>query len=174
MAGIECDIRPDGTLDLPEDCLAELDIVTASVHSAFDQTEREMTDRVIRAVESSAIDVIEHPTERLLLRHEPYRLNIEALVDSAAKHSVALEINAQIHRLALNDTHAKLARARDVKLVVSTDAHSPDSFDLLDWGVLVARRAWLEPNDVLNTYSVDRRRATLKQTTPIHSSRDGR
>ena len=174
LAGIECDIRPDGTLDLSEDCLAELDIVIASVHSAFNQTEREMTDRVIRAVESPVVDVIGHPTGRLLLRREPYRLDVEALVEAAAKYGVALEINSQIHRLDLNDTHAKLARDRGVKLVVSTDAHSPDSFGLLDWGILVARRAWLEPNDVLNTYPVDRLRATLRRTTPNHSSRDRR
>ena len=174
LAGIECDIRPDGTLDLSEDCLAELDIVVASVHSAFGQTEREMTDRVLRAVESPVVDVIGHPTGRLLLRREPYRLNVEELVESAARHGVALEINSQIHRLDLNDTHAKLARDRGVKLVVSTDAHSPDSFGLLDWGVLVARRAWLEPSDVLNTYPVDRLRAALRRTTPGHASRDDR
>ena len=172
LAGIECDIRPDGTLDLSEDCLAQLDIVIASVHSAFNQTEREMTDRVLRAVESPVVDVIGHPTGRLLLRREPYRLNIEALIESAAQHGVALEINSQIHRLDLNDTHAKLARDRGVKLVVSTDAHSPDSFALLDWGVLVARRAWLEPSDVLNTYPVDELRAALRRTASGHLSQD--
>ena len=164
LAGIECDILSDGRLDLSEDCLAELDIVIASVHSAFGQGEREMTDRVLRAVESPVVDVIGHPTGRLLLRREPYRLNIEELIESAAHHGVALEINSQIHRLDLNDTHAKLARDRGVQLVVSTDAHTPDSFGLLDWGVLVARRAWLEPSDVLNTYPVNELRAALRRT----------
>ena len=168
LAGIECDIRADGTLDLPEDCLAQLDIVIASVHSAFGQGEREMTDRVLRAVESPVVDVIGHPTGRLLLRREPYRLNVEELIESAACNGVALEINSQIHRLDLNDAHAKLARDRGVKLVVSTDAHSPDSFSLLDWGVLVARRAWLEPSDVLNTRSVEEFRAALRRTTSVH------
>jgi DNA polymerase (family 10) len=165
LAGIECDIRPDGTLDLSEDCLAQLDIVIASVHSAFGQEEREMTDRVLRAVESPVVDIIGHPTGRLLLRREPYRLNIEELIESAAQHNVALEINSQIHRLDLNDVHAKLARDRGVKLVVSTDAHTSDSFGLLDWGVLVARRAWLEPSNVLNTYLIDDLRAALRRTT---------
>ena len=174
LAGIECDIRPDGTLDLSEDCLAQLDIVIASVHSAFGQGERDMTDRVLRAVESPVVDVIGHPTGRLLLRREPYRLYIEELIESAAQHGVALEINSQIRRLDLNDAHAKLARDRGVKLVVSTDAHTPDSFGLLDWGVLVARRAWLEPNDVLNTYPVDELRAALRRTAFGRPSRECR
>ena len=174
LAGIECDIRPDGTLDLSEDCLAQLDIVIASVHSAFGQGERDMTDRVLRAVESPVVDVIGHPTGRLLLRREPYRLNIEELIESAAQHGVALEINSQIRRLDLNDAHAKLARDRGVKLVVSTDAHTPDSFGLLDWGVLVARRAWLEPSDVLNTYPVDQLRAALRRTVSGRPSRECR
>jgi len=168
LAGIECDIRPNGTLDLSEDCLAQLDFVIASVHSAFGQTEREMTDRVLRALESPVVDVIAHPTGRLLLRREPYRLNIEELIEAAARHGVALEINSQIRRLDLNDAHAKLARDRGVKLVVSTDAHTPDSFSLLDWGVLVARRAWLEPDDVLNTKPIDQLRAGLRRTPSGH------
>ena len=174
LAGIECDIRPDGTLDLSEDCLAQLHIVIASVHSSFGQTERDMTDRVLRAVESPVVDVIGHPTGRLLLRREPYRLNVEELIEAAAHHGVALEINSQIHRLDLNDAHARLARDCGVKLVVSTDAHTPDSFSLLDWGVLVARRAWLEPSDVLNTYPVDELRAALRRTASGHPTRECR
>ena len=118
--------------------------------------------------------MIGHPTGRLLLRREPYRLNVEELVESAARHGVALEINSQIHRLDLSDAHAKLARDRGVKLVVSTDAHTPDSFSLLDWGVLVARRAWLEPSDVLNTSPVDTLRAALRRTASGHTSPEGR
>ena len=170
LAGIECDIRPDGTLDLSEDCLGQLDIVVASVHSAFGQSEREMTDRVLRAVESPVVDVIGHPTGRLLLRREAYRLNVEELIESAAQHGVALEINSQIHRLDLNDAHAKLARDRGVKLVVSTDSHTPESFGLLDWGVLVARRAWLEPSHVLNTRPVDELRSALRRAVSGHPS----
>ena len=166
LAGIECDIRPDGTLDLAADCLAELDIVIASVHSAFNQEENEMTERVLRAIESPVVDVVGHPTGRLLLRREPYRLDVEALIDAAADRGVALEINSQIHRLDLNDSHARLARDRGVKLVVSTDAHSPESFALLDWGILVARRAWLEPGDVLNTLPVEELRTALRRQRP--------
>ncbi len=163
LAGIECDIRADGTLDLAEDCLAELDVVIASVHSAFGQDEPQMTDRILRAIASPVVDVVGHPTGRLLLRRDPYRLDIEQVLDAAAKTGVAMEINSQVHRLDLSDSHARLARRRGVKLVISTDAHSPASFGLLRWGVIVARRAWAEPDDVLNTRPLEAFRASLRR-----------
>ena len=163
LAGIECDIRADGTLDLAEDCLAELDVVIASVHSAFGQDEPQMTDRILRAIASPVVDVVGHPTGRLLLRRDPYRVDIEQVLDAAAQTGVAMEINSQIHRLDLSDSHARLARARGVKLVISTDAHSPASFGLLRWGVIVARRAWAEPDDVLNTRPLEPFRAALRR-----------
>ena len=163
LAGIECDILSDGSLDLAEDCLAQLDIVVASVHSAFSQEASQMTDRILRVLESPNVDVVGHPTGRLLLRREPYRVDIETVVDAAARHGVALEINSQVHRLDLNDTHAKLARDRGVKLMISTDAHAPAAFGLLDWGVLVARRAWLQADDVLNTLPVEVFRSRLRR-----------
>jgi DNA polymerase (family 10) len=163
LAGIECDIRADGTLDLAEDCLAELDVVIASVHSAFGQDEPQMTDRILRAIASPVVDVVGHPTGRLLLRRDPYRVDIEQVLDAAAQTGVAMEINSQIHRLDLSDSHARLARARGVKLVISTDAHSPASFGLLRWGVIVARRAWAEPDDVLNTRPLEAFRASLRR-----------
>ena len=163
LAGIECDIRPDGQLDLAEDCLAELDIVIASVHSAFGQPEETMTARILRAMESPVVDAIGHPTGRLLLRREPYRVNVEDLIDAAARFGVALEINCQVDRLDLNDAHARLARDRGVKLIISTDSHSPASFELLRWGILVARRAWARPTDVLNTLPVEELRTRLRR-----------
>ena len=163
LAGIECDIRADGTLDLAEDCLAELDLVIASVHSAFGQDEAQMTDRILCAIESPVVDVIGHPTGRLLLRRDPYRLDIEQVLEAAAQTGVAMEINSQVHRLDLSDMHARLARARGVKLVICTDAHAPAGFDLLRWGVTVARRAWAEPNDVLNTQPLEAFRASLRR-----------
>ena len=163
FAGIECDIRADGTLDLADDCLAELDLVVASVHSAFGQGEQQMTDRLLRAIESPFVDIIGHPTGRLLLRRDPYALNLEQVLDAAARCGVAMEINSQIHRLDLSDSHARLARDRGVKLVISTDAHAPAAFELLRWGVTVARRAWLEPGDVLNTLGAEDLRASLRR-----------
>ena len=163
LAGIECDVRTDGTLDLAEDCFAELDLVIASVHSAFAQGEAQMTDRILRAIESPVVDVVGHPTGRLLLRRDPYRLDIEQVLRAAARTGVAMEINSQVHRLDLSDIHARLARARGVKLIISTDAHAPAGFDLLRWGVTVARRAWTEPDDVLNTQPLEAFRSLLRR-----------
>ena len=151
LAGIECDIRADGSLDLADDCLAALDLVVASIHSAFNQDRRQMTDRLLRAIEHPYVDVIGHPTGRLLLKREPYPVDVDAVVDAAARHGVALEINGHVDRLDLNDVHARLARDRGVRLVISSDAHSRHALGVLRWGVLVARRAWLRPEDVLNT-----------------------
>ncbi|MGC4082425.1 MAG: DNA polymerase/3'-5' exonuclease PolX [Vicinamibacterales bacterium] len=114
LAGIECDILADGSMDLADDCLAQLDIVIASVHSAFTQDRQQMTDRILRAIENPHVDVIGHPTGRLLLKRSPYALDIEAIIEAAARHGVALEINSQLDRLDLNDTQARLARDRGV------------------------------------------------------------
>ncbi|MEE2638634.1 MAG: DNA polymerase III, partial [Acidobacteriota bacterium] len=166
LAGIECDILADGTLDPSEDCLAELDLVVASVHSAFEQDEFQMTDRLLRAIESPVVDVMGHLTGRLLLRREPYRLRHDTVFDAAARLGVALEINSQTHRLDLSDIHARMARERGVKLVITTDAHAPSDFDLLHWGILVARRAWASPADVMNTQSLVELRASLRRHQP--------
>jgi DNA polymerase (family 10) len=151
LAGIECDIRADGSLDLADDCLAALDLVVASIHSAFNQDRQQMTDRLLRAIEHPHVDVIGHPTGRLILKREPYPVDLDAVVDAAARHGVALEINSHVDRLDLSDVHARLARDRGVQLVISSDAHSRHALGVLRWGVLVARRAWLRPEDVLNT-----------------------
>jgi DNA polymerase (family 10) len=163
LAGIECDIRPDGSLDLAADCLAALDLVVASVHSAFNQDRQQMTDRLLRAVEHPSVDILGHPTGRLILRREPYPFDVDAVLDAAARHGVALEINCQVDRLDLNEAHARLARDRGVRLVISSDAHSRTALGTLRWGVLVARRAWLQASDVLNTQPFDAFRASLRR-----------
>jgi DNA polymerase (family 10) len=163
LAGIECDIRPDGTMDLADDCLAQLDLVIASVHSAFNQDEAQMTDRLLRAIACPWVDVIGHPTGRLILKREPYRFDVERVFAAAAAAGVALEINSLIERLDLDDTHARLARDRGVKLIIDSDAHSPAALGVLRWGAVVARRAWLQPDDVLNTRPVDAFRAMLRR-----------
>jgi DNA polymerase (family 10) len=163
LAGIECDIRPDGVLDLADDCLAGLDLVVASVHSAFNQDRQQMTNRVLRALDNPHVDILGHPTGRLILRREPYALDVEAVIAAAAEKRVAIEINCQVDRLDLNDVHARLARDRGVRLVISSDAHSRAALATLRWGVLVARRAWLRPEDVLNTRGFDEFRASLRR-----------
>jgi DNA polymerase (family 10) len=163
LAGIECDIKPDGSLDLADDCLAALDIVVASVHSAFTQERQEMTERVLRALDNPHVDILGHPTGRMLLKRQAYAIDIEAVIDAACRHGVAVEINSQPHRLDLNDVQARLARDRGVPIVISSDAHSRHAVDFLDWGVAVARRAWLQAADVLTTRSFDDCRASLRR-----------
>jgi DNA polymerase (family X) len=163
FAGIECDILADGRLDLAHDCLAQLDLVIASVHSALNQDESEMTDRLLRAIECPWVDVIAHPTGRLLLRREGSRAQMDRIFDAAAAHGVALEINSLPDRLDLDDVYARRARERGVKIIIDSDAHSPAALGNLRWGVTVARRAWLEPADVLNTQPVGLFRASLRR-----------
>ncbi len=139
LAGIECDIRSDGSMDLADDCLAELDVVVASVHSAFNQDEAQMTERMLRAISNPFVDIIGHPTGRILLRRDPYKLDVARLIDAAAAAGVALEINSQVHRLDLSDANARAARDRGVKIVISTDAHSKSALGAMKWGVQVAR-----------------------------------
>jgi len=163
LAGIECDIKPDGAMDLADDCLAALDLVIASVHSGFNQDRTQMTDRLLRAIENPWVDIIGHPTGRRILRREPYAFDVDAVVSAAARHGVALEINCQVDRLDLSDVHARLARDRGVPIVISSDAHSSTAFGRLRWGALVAQRAWLAPADVLNTRPLDQFTAGLRR-----------
>jgi DNA polymerase (family 10) len=170
LAGIECDIRADGRMDLADDCLASLDIVIASVHSAFNQEPQQMTDRLLRALECPWVDILAHPTGRLLLKREGYRYDMERVFGAAARQGVAVEINSLVDRLDLSDTHARLARERGLKLVIDSDAHSPAALAGLRWGLVVARRAWLTPDDVLNTRPLEDLRASLRRNRGGRSS----
>jgi DNA polymerase (family 10) len=163
LAGIECDILADGRLDLADDCLAQLDIVVASIHSQFTQDQQQMTDRVLRALECPWVDVFGHPTGRRLLKREPAQMDMAAVVAAARQHGVVMEINSQPQRLDLNDTHARMARDRGVPLIISTDAHSVAELDRLRWGVQTARRAWVRAEDVINTRNVDDFRSRLRR-----------
>jgi DNA polymerase (family 10) len=163
LAGIECDILADGRLDLSHDCLAALDIVVASVHSQFSQESEQMTERVLRAIECPWVDVLGHPTGRLLLKREGTRIDMERVVTAAAASGVALEINCQVDRLDLNEVHARIARDRGVRLVISTDGHSLSALNNLRWGVQIARRAWVGPDDVLNTRDLEAMRGLLRR-----------
>ena len=163
LAGIECDIRADGTMDLDDSCLAQLDIVIASVHSAFNIDSEQMTARVLKAIDNPHVDVIGHPTGRLILKREGYKLSLERIAAAAAAAGVALEINSQVDRLDLDDAHARMARDAGAKLVIDSDAHSPAGLGALRWGALTARRAWLESGDVLNTQPLEAFRASLRR-----------
>ena len=163
LAGIECDILADGRLDLADDCLAQLDIVVASIHSNFSQDSEQMTDRLLRAIECPWVDVLGHPTGRLLLKRDPLKFDMTAVMDSVSRHGLAMEINCQVDRLDLNDAHARAARDRGIPLIISTDAHSVRALSRLQWGVQVARRAWVRASDVLNTRPVEELRASLRR-----------
>jgi DNA polymerase (family X) len=155
LAGIECDIRPDGTMDLAGDCLAQLDIVVASIHSALNQEAEQMTDRLLRAIACPWVDVLAHPTGRLILKREGHKADMTRVIEAAAAAGVALEINSQVDRLDLDDLHARRASAAGAAIVVSSDAHSVGALGGIRWGVNVARRAWLSAGDVLNTRPVE-------------------
>jgi DNA polymerase (family 10) len=163
LAGIECDILADGTMDLSHDCLAQLDLVVASVHSHFGQDAAQMTDRILRAIECPWVDVLGHPTARLLLKRDALRMDLDGVMAAAAAAGVAMEINCQVDRLDLNDVYARRARDRGVRLVISTDAHSVTALNNQRWGVHVARRAWITPADVLNTMDPEALRRSLRR-----------
>jgi len=156
LKGIECDILPDGTLDLSLEVLDELDIVVASVHTQQRMDEETMTARILRALESGVVDILGHPTGRLLGARDPYPVAMERIFDAAVEHSVALEINAAQDRLDLSGEYAFQARERGIPMSVNTDAHRPELLTALRFGIGQARRAWLTPDDVLNAWSVDR------------------
>jgi len=151
LAGIEVDIRADGRLDLPHEVLTELDIVIAAVHSAMNQSEEKMTRRVINAIENPDVDMIAHPTCRLIGEREPVAIDLEAVFHAAAKYNKIMEISAMPDRLDLKDIHALRARDTGVKLAIGTDAHSIAHLDFMRFGIGVARRAWCEPQHILNT-----------------------
>ena len=163
LAGIECDIRADGTMDLADDCLAQLDIVIASLHSGFNQDAGQMTDRLLRAIACPWIDVLGHPLGRLILKREAHKADMTQVIAAAVNAGLALEINAQVDRLDLDDLHARQARAAGARIVISSDSHSTAGFGALRWGIAVARRAWLAPDDVLNTRSVEDFRRRLRR-----------
>lgn len=163
LAGVEVDILADGTLDLSEDCLGQLDIVIASVHSALSQDRAQMTDRLLKALASPVVDVLGHPTGRLLLRRTESQYDMERVLAAAAAQGVAVEINSQPDRLDLNDVYAKLAHEAGARLIVSSDAHSQTELDFTRWGVTVARRGWLTPADLLNTLPLAALRARLRR-----------
>ena len=162
FAGIEVDILADGELDLSDDVLAQMDIVIASVHSVFNQEPAKMTDRLLKAISNPNTSLVGHPTGRLLLRRDSYAFDMHAVLTAAAKHKVAMELNAYPDRLDLNDANLRQAKQHGVKIVINTDAHHTSHMDKVRFGVLQARRAWLTKDDVLNTLPPDKFARAIK------------
>jgi DNA polymerase (family 10) len=163
FAGIEVDILADGSLDLSDDVLAQMDIVIASVHSAFAQEPAEMTDRFLKVLDNAHVSLIGHPTGRILLRRDAYKFDIDAVLKKAAEKKIAMELNAYPDRLDLNDRHLRMAREYGVKIVINTDAHHTTHYDKIKYGILQARRAWLTPADVLNTLPAEKFAKAMKR-----------
>jgi len=155
FSGIECDIMRDGAMDLTNDALAELDWVVGSVHSYMNLEPKEMTDRLLRALECPHLRALGHPTGRILLHRDPYPFDFEAVAEEAARRNVYLEINASPERLDLSPTLIRMAKAKRCKFVISTDAHQPKHLANMKYGVSMARRGWLEAGDILNTLRSD-------------------
>lgn len=151
LSGSEVDIRADGSLDFDDELLSQLDVVVASVHSAMGQDEARMTQRVIRAMNNPHVDILGHPTCRLLGERPPVAIDVEAVFQAARQSNTALEINAMPSRLDLKDVHIQRAKELGGKLVISTDAHSSEQLDHIRFGVGMARRGWCEPHHILNT-----------------------
>jgi DNA polymerase (family 10) len=151
LKGSEVDILTDGRLDLPEKVLEKLDVVIASVHSGFKQDRQKMTKRIVRALENPLVDVLAHPSGRLLGARDPYEVEIEEVLEAAKRSGKALEINAYFERLDLNDVHCRMAKERGIRLSIGTDSHHLDQMWMISLGAAVARRGWLETKDVINT-----------------------
>src|SRR5690606_38210627 len=153
----------DGSLDLPDDVLTELDIVIASVHSRFQMDEEEMTRRIVRAMEHPHVHIIAHPTGRLIGRRDPYAVRMDVLLEAAVRTGTALEINSSLERLDLKDEHVRQAMEAGALLAVNSDTHREGDFDQLAYGVKVARRGWAEPRRIINTWDWPKLRDWLQR-----------
>jgi DNA polymerase (family 10) len=151
LRGIEADILPDGSVDLGNEVLRELDWVVASVHSQFGLPREEQTRRIVRALESGVVDVLGHPTGRMIGRRPPYEIDLEVILAAAKRVGAAVEVNAYPDRLDLDDAHVRMAREAGVPLIISTDSHATTHLSMIHWGVSQARRGWAEAKDVANT-----------------------
>ncbi len=151
LAGSECDILADGTLDYPDRVLAQLDIVVCAVHSRFKQDREGMTARIVKAISNPYVHILAHPTGRLIGERDPYEVDLESVFAAAKQHGKAVEINAQVSRLDLNDHHARRAKELGVMISINTDTHFLDQLENMTLGVATARRAWIGKSDVINT-----------------------
>jgi DNA polymerase (family 10) len=155
LSGTEVDIKADGSIDLPDSVLEMCDVVVAAVHSAYQQDERTMTGRIIKAMENPNVDILAHPSGRLIGEREPYAVNMTAVLEAAERTGTALEINAHPSRLDLADVYVRKAKELGVRVAIGTDAHSSSGLNMMRFGVMVARRGWLEKEDVINTREAD-------------------
>ena len=162
LLGVELEILADGRLALPDEVLAQLDVVVASIHSSLRQDRETITRRALNAVENPHVDILGHPTSRMLGRRPPSDIDMEQVLRACAETGTVVEINAHPSRLDLNDVYARRAVDLGCKIAINTDAHRPDHMDFIEYGVAVARRAWLTPENVINTRPLESMLQTLK------------
>lgn len=162
LSGIEVDIKSNGSLDFSDEILSKLDVVIAAIHSGFKQESKIITERIIKAMQNRFVNIIAHPTGRLIGYRESYQVDINEMMEVAAKTGTILEINAYPERLDLNDIYCRMAKDRGVQLAIETDAHSIEGLTFMDLGVAVARRGWLEEKEVINTLPLDKLLKRLK------------
>ncbi len=163
LASSEVDVLKNGKLDFDDEVLAQLDVVLVSVHSHMNLERAEMTDRILAAIENPYTQIVGHPTGRLVLRRDAYAYDMERILDAARKYGVVMECNASPERLDLKDVHLRMAKERGVKIVISTDAHTTRGLQAMRYGVQMARRGWIEKKDVINTLSLEKLLASLRE-----------
>jgi DNA polymerase (family 10) len=155
LKGIEVDILPDGSLDYPDELLAQLELVVASVHSHFRQSRQEMTRRILRALEHPYVHILGHPTGRLLLSRPPYEVDVEAILQTALRLGKIIELNAQPYRFDLSWEELQRARSQGLRIAINPDAHTPAELEYMEFGVRLARKALFPPEQVVNTLSAE-------------------
>jgi DNA polymerase (family 10) len=163
LKGSECDILKDGTLDLSDAVLAKLDVVGVSVHSYFTLPRAEQTGRVKRAITNPNVDILFHPTGRIINRRPAIDIDIEEIIACAKKTGTILEIDALPERADLKDEHIRMCVTAGVKMSIDSDAHSPTHFPLLEYGIAQARRGWATKNDIINAWPVEKMKSLLKK-----------
>jgi DNA polymerase (family 10) len=163
LKGCEANILPDGKIDIDDDCLKEMDFVIAGVHSRFKMTKDEMTERIIRAMKNPNVDIISHPTGRLIQRRDEYEIDFDKILRMAKETGTILEINSYPERLDLNDVNVKRAKEMGVKMVINTDAHHVDQMRFIEFGIAQARRGWAEKEDIINCWPLEKMLKFLKK-----------
>lgn len=163
LKGIEVDIKADGTLDFPDEILQKLDIVIAAIHTGLKQEKGQIMQRLTKAMQNPYVNIIAHPTGRIIGYREPYAVDMQEIIRVAAKTNTAMEINASPERMDLNDIYAKTANEKGILLSIGTDTHQLSSLDNMVYGVSIARRGWLEKNNLLNTFSLKKLKLLLKK-----------
>jgi DNA polymerase (family 10) len=163
LSGVEVDILKDGRLDISDEVLSECEVVMAAVHSGFNMPREEMTERVKTGIRNPLVNILAHPTGRIINEREPYEIDIEEIIREARAQGIALELNSYPTRLDLKDAHCRAAKEAGVKISTNTDSHADLQLKNMRYGISTARRGWLEANDVINTYSLAKLRKFLSK-----------